>query len=146
MRSTLYTNGKYFWCWNNNFEPLVNKVIESTQSWFTNGCSGSGKTCLVKLIQNYLKDNNFLQRLHQRFLVSMEVNAQTTSTLTFSFEDCTVFTHLILWELRRLNTAEGSTTMVTTVYVCYVRSRMRDFRQSQQACIIQKLKWYLMRR
>ncbi len=26
----------------NNFEPLVSKVIESTQSWFINGCGGSG--------------------------------------------------------------------------------------------------------
>jgi 5-methylcytosine-specific restriction endonuclease McrA len=36
----------------NDFTPLVDKIIKSDQSWFINGPGGAGKTYLVKLIQN----------------------------------------------------------------------------------------------
>jgi hypothetical protein len=35
----------------NNFEPLVNKVMDSKQSWFITGPGGSGKTTLIKDLQ-----------------------------------------------------------------------------------------------
>ena len=43
----------------NDFKPLVDKIINSkNESWFLNGPGGTGKTYLINMIQQYLKDNN----------------------------------------------------------------------------------------
>ena len=51
----------------NNFEPLVNKVMDSKQSWFITGPGGSGKTSLIKDLQQKMDEQDLkyisLQRL-----------------------------------------------------------------------------------
>jgi hypothetical protein len=70
----------------NNFEPLVSKVIESTQSWFINGCGGSGKTYLVKSIQKYLKDNNIEYcSLAPTNIAALLINGETLNKVVAQF-------------------------------------------------------------
>jgi 5-methylcytosine-specific restriction enzyme A len=42
----------------NNFEPLINKILDSNQSWLINGPPGAGKTTLINKIKEYLTNNN----------------------------------------------------------------------------------------
>jgi len=43
---------------NNDFEPLINKVIESQQSFSINGPPGAGKTTLINAIKNILAEDS----------------------------------------------------------------------------------------
>jgi Cdc6-like AAA superfamily ATPase len=40
----------------NNFEPLVNKVMDSKPSWFITGPGGSGKTSSIKDLQQKMDE------------------------------------------------------------------------------------------
>ncbi len=40
----------------NNFEPLVNKILESKQSYHIDGRAGCGKSTLIKMMQSKLKE------------------------------------------------------------------------------------------
>jgi 5-methylcytosine-specific restriction enzyme A len=42
----------------NNFEPLINKILDSNASWLINGPPGAGKTTLINKIKEYLTNNN----------------------------------------------------------------------------------------
>jgi 5-methylcytosine-specific restriction enzyme A len=42
----------------NNFEPLINKILDSNKSWLINGPPGAGKTTLINKIKEYLTNNN----------------------------------------------------------------------------------------
>jgi 5-methylcytosine-specific restriction enzyme A len=42
----------------NNFEPLINKILDSNESWLINGPPGAGKTTLINKIKEYLTNNN----------------------------------------------------------------------------------------
>jgi 5-methylcytosine-specific restriction enzyme A len=42
----------------NNFEPLINKILNSNKSWLINGPPGAGKTTLINKIKEYLTNNN----------------------------------------------------------------------------------------
>jgi ATP-dependent exoDNAse (exonuclease V) alpha subunit len=42
----------------NNFEPLVKKILESKQSFHIDGRAGCGKSTLIKLLQTEMKKNN----------------------------------------------------------------------------------------
>jgi DNA polymerase III delta prime subunit len=42
----------------NDFEPLVNKIIDSAQSWLITGPPGAGKTTLINKIKQNLTDND----------------------------------------------------------------------------------------
>ena len=35
----------------NEFKPLINKIIDSNQSWLINGPPGAGKTTLINMIK-----------------------------------------------------------------------------------------------
>jgi 5-methylcytosine-specific restriction endonuclease McrA len=41
----------------NNFEPLINKILDSNKSWLINGPPGAGKTTLINKIKEYLNNN-----------------------------------------------------------------------------------------
>ena len=62
MRTDTFKEAKYYnWrltpdVTDNDFEPLVNKVIDSNESWFITGPGGSGKTTLLKMLQKRLKE------------------------------------------------------------------------------------------
>ena len=62
MRTDTFNDMKYY-NWrltndvnDNNFEPLVNKIMESKQSWFITGPGGSGKTTLIKDLQRKMNE------------------------------------------------------------------------------------------
>ena len=62
MRTDIFKDLKYY-NWrltkdvdDNNFEPLVNKIMDSKQSWFITGPGGSGKTTLIKDLQKRMDD------------------------------------------------------------------------------------------
>ncbi len=88
MEQTLRTN-KYeidtFYNWrvtpdvdDTNFTPLVDKIIESCQSWFINGCGDVGKTYLIKLIQKDLTDNNIeYSSLAPTNIAALLINGET---------------------------------------------------------------------
>ena len=40
----------------NNFEPLVDKILNSSQSWFITGPAGAGKSYLINMIKQRLKE------------------------------------------------------------------------------------------
>ena len=42
----------------NDFDPLVNKIIDSAQSWLITGPPGAGKTTLINKIKQNLTDND----------------------------------------------------------------------------------------
>ena len=42
----------------NDFEPLVNKIMESKQSWFITGPGGSGKTILSRIYKRRWMNKN----------------------------------------------------------------------------------------
>ena len=62
MRTDTFKEAKYYnWrltpdVHDNDFEPLVNKVIDSNESWFITGPGGSGKTTLLKMLQERLNE------------------------------------------------------------------------------------------
>ena len=41
----------------NNFEPLIDKILDSNQSWLINGPPGAGKTTLINNIKEFLNNN-----------------------------------------------------------------------------------------
>ena len=41
----------------NNFDPLINKILDSNKSWLINGPPGAGKTTLINKIKEYLNNN-----------------------------------------------------------------------------------------
>ena len=47
----------------NDFKPLVNKIVNSNQSYFIRGPGGSGKTTLLKDYDNLIKSIQVLQAL-----------------------------------------------------------------------------------
>jgi ABC-type lipoprotein export system ATPase subunit len=57
MRTDIFNDMRYY-NWklisdveDNDFKPLVDKIMKSEQSFFITGPGGSGKTSLLKLIQ-----------------------------------------------------------------------------------------------
>jgi DNA replication protein DnaC len=61
-----------------NFQPLVDKIIKSNQSWLVKGVPGSGKTYLTGLIQKYLTDNNIsYESLAPTNLSALLINGKT---------------------------------------------------------------------
>jgi len=60
FRTDIYNDMRYY-NWNltpdvedNNFRPLIRKIIKSNKSYFITGPGGSGKTCLLKQLQRKL--------------------------------------------------------------------------------------------
>ena len=43
---------------NNEFKPLIDKIIDSNQSWLINGPPGAGKTTLINMIKEKLTEDN----------------------------------------------------------------------------------------
>ena len=42
----------------NNFEPLVNKIIDSNESYFITGPGGCGKSTLINMIKQKIRELN----------------------------------------------------------------------------------------
>jgi 5-methylcytosine-specific restriction endonuclease McrA len=62
----------------NNFEPLVNKIMGSKESWFITGPGGSGKTTLIKDLQQKMKEQELkYMSLCPTNLAALLVNGMT---------------------------------------------------------------------
>jgi energy-coupling factor transporter ATP-binding protein EcfA2 len=63
FRTDKYIHGiKYNWnitpnVEDNNFEPLVTKIIDSNESYFITGAAGCGKSTLINMLKQSIKDN-----------------------------------------------------------------------------------------
>ena len=60
LRTDIYKDMRYY-TWkltsdaeDNDFKPLVEKIMKSNQSYFITGPGGSGKTTILKLLQEEL--------------------------------------------------------------------------------------------
>ncbi len=42
----------------NEFKPLIDKILDSNQSWLINGPPGAGKTTLINMIKEKLTEDN----------------------------------------------------------------------------------------
>jgi KaiC/GvpD/RAD55 family RecA-like ATPase len=42
----------------NEFNPLIDKIVDSNQSWLINGPPGAGKTTLINMIKEKLTEDN----------------------------------------------------------------------------------------
>ena len=68
----------YYYEYLNKFNELSDKIIKSNQSYFITGPGGTGKTYLVKSIQQYLKDNNIeYVSLAPTNIAALLINGQT---------------------------------------------------------------------
>ena len=67
-RTEIYTfDGSIIWnirndVKDNDFKPLVDKIMGSNQSWCVEGAGGTGKSTLIKMLQNEMTDKelNFI--------------------------------------------------------------------------------------
>ncbi len=50
--------GNNFWIEGNDFKPLIDKILNSNQSYFIIGPGGSGKTTLLKQLQAELTNQD----------------------------------------------------------------------------------------
>jgi predicted AAA+ superfamily ATPase len=41
----------------NNFEPLVKKIIDSNESYFITGAAGCGKSALINMLKKNIREN-----------------------------------------------------------------------------------------
>ena len=66
----------------NNFEPLVNKIMESYQSLFITGPGGSGKTTLIKELQKKMNEEELKHiSLCPTKLAALLVNGTTINSV-----------------------------------------------------------------
>jgi 5-methylcytosine-specific restriction endonuclease McrA len=62
----------------NEFKPLINKIIDSNQSWLINGPPGAGKTFLINEIKKTLtEDNKIYKCLAPTNLAALLINGTT---------------------------------------------------------------------
>ena len=62
----------------NEFKPLIDKIIDSNQSWLINGPPGAGKTFLINEIKKTLTENNKIYKcLAPTNLAALLINGTT---------------------------------------------------------------------
>ena len=62
----------------NEFKPLVDKIIDSNQSWLINGPPGAGKTTLINTIKEILREDNKVYKcLAPTNLAALLINGTT---------------------------------------------------------------------
>ena len=71
IRTDLYTHDiKYNWnitpdVDDNNFEPLVNEIIESNESYFITGPGGAGKSTLINMLKKKIEKIKMIMIMKQ---------------------------------------------------------------------------------
>jgi predicted AAA+ superfamily ATPase len=82
---------------NNDFEPLINKIVDSNSSWLITGPPGAGKTTLINMIKELLTANNKIYKcLAPTNLAALLMNGTTIHTFSYKLKKFKAFMEMKL--------------------------------------------------